>query len=153
MWELSQEEVTNSTYQIIHGFHIMENFYVVGVKVLDLSVCRCMHRPLDVELHNKYYFKVWTKAQTFHWFLFSVMWSYIHVPYLVWLNFRTLIIASILRSRQYFENGICFHPQVRGCEGCCWVQYDRRSCSQLLDNMVYVPASKYAPETELAKSL
>jgi len=29
-----------------------------GMKVLDLSVCMCKHRFLDVELHSKYYFKV-----------------------------------------------------------------------------------------------
>jgi len=29
-----------------------------GMKVLDLSVCMCMHRFLDVELHSKYYLKV-----------------------------------------------------------------------------------------------
>jgi hypothetical protein len=29
-----------------------------GMKVLNLCVCRCKQRFLDVELHSKYYFKV-----------------------------------------------------------------------------------------------
>lgn len=154
MWEVSQKEVTNITSQILYAFLIMEKLlYSLWRRGWKFLTCQYVGASAGYWMWN-YTANIISKF---------VPKSKISTGFVLWnVKLHTYTILSMrdfldfhhcFNSEKHFESWICFHPQVRGCKVCSWVQSDRRSCSQLLDNLVYVPSSKYARETEVAKSL